>query len=137
MSLIEWKEEFSVGVPDVDHEHRELIALINQIHDRLGRAGSDMTIAEFLGEVYARIAAHFALEEKIMQSRRYDRYGDHKTDHERLLDDLREIMDEYEEDREYDENRLARRLGDWFTLHFKTHDARLHQHAPGDERPRG
>ena len=35
MSLIEWKEEFSVGVPDVDHEHRELIALINQIHDRL------------------------------------------------------------------------------------------------------
>jgi hemerythrin-like metal-binding protein len=128
MSLVEWKEEFSVGVPDVDHEHRELIALINKVHDHLGRAGSDMTVSEFLGEIHARIAAHFALEERIMQSHRYDGYPDHKADHERLLDDLREIMDAYKEERGYDEDRLARQLENWFTLHFRTHDARLHRH---------
>jgi len=48
------------------------------------------------------------------------------AEHERLLDDLRKVMDGYEEQREYDELALARRLGDWFTLHFRTHDARLH-----------
>ena len=30
MSLIEWKSEFSVGNAEVDHEHRELIDLIEE-----------------------------------------------------------------------------------------------------------
>ncbi len=128
MSLIEWKQEFSVGVPAVDYEHRELIGLINQVHERLNTQGSDMTIAEFLGEIYARIAAHFALEEKIMRERRYDQYDDHKADHERLLDEIRDIMDDHESRRRYDEHDFARRLGAWFTEHFRTRDARLHQH---------
>ena len=42
MSLILWKDEFSVGVDEVDHEHRELVALINQLHDDMSEgAGRD------------------------------------------------------------------------------------------------
>ena len=29
MPLIEWRDEFNTGVAEVDHEHQELIALIN------------------------------------------------------------------------------------------------------------
>jgi hemerythrin-like metal-binding protein len=130
MSLVEWREEFKLGVASVDHEHRELIALINKVHDRMAEPGSDLTIAEYLGEIYARIAAHFALEERIMREARYDRYAAHKEDHERLLDEIRDIMDDYEDRRLYDESRLAARLTLWFTGHFKTHDARLHHRLP-------
>ena len=38
MSLIEWKEEFSVGVAEVDLEHRDLIDLINDLHSLMGDA---------------------------------------------------------------------------------------------------
>ena len=31
MTLIEWKEQYSLGVPAVDHEHRALVDLINSI----------------------------------------------------------------------------------------------------------
>jgi hemerythrin-like metal-binding protein len=96
MPLVEWREEFNLGVASVDHEHQELIALINKVHDRIAEPGSDVTIAEYLGEIYARIAAHFALEERIMRETGYDQYAGHKADHERLLDDIRDIMDDYE-----------------------------------------
>lgn len=128
MVLIEWRDEFSVGVAAVDHEHRELIALINDAHAALG-AGDD-GVSEFLGEIYAKISAHFALEERMMRERHYDQYREHKADHEQLLDDLRDIMDEHEHEQGYDEARLAGRLGSWFGVHFKTHDARLHKHLP-------
>lgn len=124
MPLIEWDEKFSVGVAAVDHEHRELIALVNEAHERLARPGA---AADILGEIHARIAAHFALEERLMQEQRYDGYAEHKADHERLLDEIRDIMDDYEDNRVYDEQRFARRLAEWFSVHFQTHDARLHQ----------
>jgi hemerythrin-like metal-binding protein len=130
MSLVEWREEFNLGVVSVDHEHRELIALINKVHEKMAEPGSDVTIAEYLGEIYARIAAHFALEERLMRERNYDRLDEHKADHERLLDDIRDIMDDYEDRRLYDESRFATRLTFWFTEHFKTHDARLHHYLP-------
>jgi hemerythrin-like metal-binding protein len=73
-------------------------------------------------------SAHFALEERIMRERRYDQYADHKADHERLLDDIRDIMDRHEADAYFNyEVALVAELGDWFTGHFGTKDARLHK----------
>lgn len=130
MALVEWCAEYSVGVPAVDHEHRELIALINEVHERLRARPGDVAIGECLGEIYARISAHFALEERLMRAIDYDQFDDHKADHERLLDDIRDIMDDYEHRRVYDEARFAARLAEWFTEHFKTKDARLHRVLP-------
>jgi len=125
MSLIEWKPEFSLGVPSVDHEHREMIELVNRLYETVYRANPAHAAADFLGEIYARIAAHFALEERLMHEQGYDEFPAHKADHERLLDELRDIMD-HEEDHGFEPDELSRRMSDWFTNHFRTHDARLH-----------
>jgi hemerythrin-like metal-binding protein len=128
MSLIQWKEDFSVGVPAVDLEHRELITLINAAHAQMQRNRRPEKVGEFLWEIYARITAHFALEEKIMRDKSYDQYAEHKRDHEQLLDEIRDIMDAYDDGKLYDEPQFARVLSEWFIGHFKTHDARLHKH---------
>ena len=127
MSLIEWDEKYSVGVAAVDHEHRELIGLVNAAHNRLMRPGGAGAVMDFLGEIFARISAHFALEEKIMRARDYDQYDAHKADHERLLDEIRDIMDDYEDGEFFSEERFAQQLKTWFGEHFRTHDARLHR----------
>ena len=128
MALIEWRDEFRPGLASVDHEHESLIGLLNELHDRLGAAPEPAEIEDFLGEVYARIAAHFALEERQMRTARYDEYAEHKRDHDRLLDEIRAIMDrqaaggydDYAQD-------LGRELRDWFVEHFRTKDPRLHR----------
>jgi len=127
MALIEWREEFSVGVASVDHEHQELIDLINTTHAALDGAANDNTVLDFMGEIHAKISAHFALEENIMREREYDQYREHKADHERLLDDIRDMMDDFEDGLGFDRDRFATGLRDWFSEHFKTHDARLHK----------
>ena len=128
MALIEWRDEFSVGVPDVDHEHQELITLINELYDAMKSGESNFTVMDFLGEIYAHVSAHFALEEKIMRERKYDHYAGHKADHENLLDELRDIMDAYEENDYFSDDEFAKAVEKWFTDHFSTRDARLHKH---------
>jgi hemerythrin len=126
---VEWRDDFTIGIASIDYEHREMIGLINMIFGRLEEGGDEEKVLDFLGEVHARIAAHFALEEQIMRERRYDQFTDHKTDHERLLDDIREIMDAYEAGSYAEQKEVfAKRLDDWFVVHFKTRDARLHRH---------
>ncbi|VAW13934.1 Hemerythrin domain protein [hydrothermal vent metagenome] len=133
MPLLEWKDSYSVGVEAVDHEHRELIDLINALHDEFtagdgGGSGRRDPLAIF-GDIYKGISSHFALEEKFMREHGYDQLSDHKGDHERLLDELRDIMDDYNDggdDRQHASVELSEQLGTWFAQHFKIHDARLH-----------
>lgn len=128
MALIQWRDEFSTGDPAVDHEHKEMVDLINELHGRLGTDGvTEEQIEEFLGEINLKISAHFALEERMMRKAGYDSYQAHKDDHEKLLDDIREIMISFDTGAYAAfEERLSSNLNDWFTNHFKTHDAKLH-----------
>jgi hemerythrin-like metal-binding protein len=125
---IEWRESFELGIPAIDHEHREMVERLNGAFAAIEAGGAQEEILGRLGEIYTWISAHFALEETIMRERRYDQLGDHKQDHERLLDDIRGIMDECAKGRAPAIDRtLAGRLEAWFTEHFKTRDARLHK----------
>jgi hemerythrin len=131
MSLLQWKDEFKVGVAEVDHEHEQLIGLINELHKTMQASGDLEQILDSLGEIYAQISAHFALEERMMRKSHYPAYAEHKEDHETLLDDLRDIMDDVEDDGIFDETQLSIDLNRWFSDHFRTHDAKLHQSGHG------
>ncbi len=125
--LIKWKKEFELGVPEIDTEHKELVDLINNTYAALQAQQGSSSIMEFLGEIFARISAHFALEESVMRKYKYDGYREHKAEHEQLLDDIRDIMDDYEDGIMPSEDELSRRLTNWFAEHFRTQDARLHK----------
>ena len=124
--LIAWRKDFETGIPDVDHEHRQLIELINELPSVLNSEVEGLAALELLGDIYAQISAHFALEERLMRDRHFDEYQQHKADHDRLLDELRDLMDSYESGGWMDATSFSQRVGDWFSIHFRTFDARLH-----------
>lgn len=125
--LIEWRDEFRIGLPEVDEEHRSLIDAINQLHRELVVGAALVRVTGAIGDIHAAIASHFALEEKEMVALRYDGYLAHKTDHERLLDELLDILDDVVATGRYDPEALSARLTAWFVEHFRTHDAWLHR----------
>jgi hemerythrin len=127
MALLEWREDFNTGVAAVDYEHRQLIDVINTLGEKLKTDDSD-AVAGHLAELHDRIAAHFALEERMMRERAYDGYAEHKADHERLLDEIRDLMDEHHVGGfRSAADVLAQRLDRWFTVHFSTLDVRFNR----------
>jgi len=126
MKLLAWKPSYSLGIPSVDLEHREMIALINQAYAALQGKFDQAAVEAMLGEIHACIAAHFALEERLMRESGYAGYAAHKDDHERLLEQILDLMDGYAADPEAGGRELSERLSDWFGGHFASFDARLH-----------
>jgi len=124
--LITWRDEYSVGVPEVDYEHQQLIGLINELYEQIMADAEKEAISGFLGEVYAQVSAHFALEEKVMRDCRYDQLDDHKADHEKLLDEIGDIIDRFDANAFFSAQDFGQTLSSWFGEHFATADARFH-----------
>ena len=126
MSLLQWKPEYSVGIESMDDEHRDMINLINTTYEKLEKNSDTQQIENCLGEILSTISAHFALEERMMRRSRYGEYQAHKDDHEKLLDQIRDLMDGFFDDPATGGKRLEERLSSWFAAHFSSFDARLH-----------
>ncbi len=130
MPLITWKPEFAVGVESVDFEHEQMVKLINEIYDEMKTRRDADSIEQFLGDVHFAISAHFALEEKLMREAAYPEYAAHKEEHEELLEQIRDLMDQFALDPDKGFDLLQEKLSDWFEDHFATFDARLHGNLP-------
>lgn len=126
MKYLQWTEKFSVGNDSVDYEHQNLMEMINMIYAELDDRRDVAKIKQTVSEVHAEISAHFALEERIMRLAEYVEFEAHKNDHEELLDQIRIAMDAIEDDPEPALDMLSDQLADWFSHHFATFDARLH-----------
>jgi hemerythrin len=89
---IEWDDSFLIGIEELDFEHKVLINDINRLHLELARQDEKSEIEKCLGDIYARMQAHFALEEHVMKEHQYRFFDEHKREHERLLDSYSEYM---------------------------------------------
>lgn len=127
VTLLQWKPEYSVGIESMDDEHREMIELINLVYEQLGDRPDNDQIDSFLGDIFSSISMHFALEERIMRNANYYEYPAHKADHEKLLDEIRDLMDSFADDPKSGAKKLQKNLSTWFSEHFSTFDARLHR----------
>lgn len=127
MKQIEWKPEYSVGNAAIDQEHEHLIEQINQLYEQLHLPMDTVAVESMLADIQADISTHFALEELLMQEAGYMELEDHRQDHERLLDEIHDLIFHFAEDPESGKELLVNRLSDWFSHHFRSFDARLHE----------
>lgn len=132
MRLLEWRDDFRTGIPSIDFEHENLIRLINDLHAEAVKAAGKGAIEAALGDIHAGISSHFALEEKIMRDIGYPLYEAHKVEHDQLLDDIRDIMEEVHASPDFDyRSDLETHLRNWFSDHFRGADSRLHRDTEG------
>lgn len=125
MILVPWRDDYRVGAKSVDDEHRALVDRINRLYDQLMVEEDPQAVAAFFGGLINAITEHFVREERYMRERGYDLLPEHREDYERLLDDIRTLIAEFDRNEEEGRDDLATRLDGWLSYHFDTHDARL------------
>jgi hemerythrin len=94
-ALINWSDELSVGIQEIDEQHKMLVELLNELHEAvLERRGRDAC-----GEILDRLAEytriHFAVEESLMRILDYPDYEKHKEEHELLIDQVIELQKKF------------------------------------------
>jgi len=90
-----WRTALEVGVSEIDQQHKALIGRATALQDAIsGRKPKD-ELATLLAGFIDLVSSHFAWEERLMESRRYQGYADHKKAHDTLLEQIRVLRQEF------------------------------------------
>jgi hemerythrin len=89
MTLLDWKDAYSVGVPELDRDHKRLIGIINRVAEAEEGGRSVTWAVEELAD-YARY--HFGREERMMRAAGYAAFDAHCAEHKAFLEWLRSVM---------------------------------------------
>jgi len=81
MSLIEWKDELSVGIDEIDAQHKKWIAIINELHNSIMEGDSLASLEKTVKEVEEYTFFHFREEEKLLEKVNYPELSRHSRVH--------------------------------------------------------
>jgi len=119
---VEWTEALSVGVPDLDDDHKTLIDIINRVLAAERDGGS---VKWALGELGAYAKEHFTREEAMMSKAGYPRLDEHRETHRAFNEWLKSLTVVYGSDPSaeyYLAETMREYLSSWLTDHIQEVD---------------
>lgn len=116
--LIEWTEELSVGVQEIDEQHKILVGLLNKFHEAVVTGSDKAMIKSVLKEVTDYTVIHFAVEESLMRIFNYPDYETHKGHHAELAGQVKELQHKVETEEAEVSMEVLSFLRHWLTNHI-------------------
>lgn len=85
---IEWDEMYSVGVKELDDQHKKLFDLIGEIENMSAHGDYKSAIYVALDELMEYVMIHFHTEEIYMKSAEYPEFDAHLKKHQKISQDV-------------------------------------------------
>lgn len=137
MSLLRWTDNYLVGHPQVDDEHRYLFALINEFHDAFSERHSRADLDRLLNRLVDYTERHFRHEEGLMRAVGYPDIERHMAIHERLVEQIFTLAEKFS-DRAINPTRdTFAFLDTWLTDHILREDVAVGLFVAAAEKPDG
>ncbi|OOZ35972.1 hemerythrin domain-containing protein [Solemya elarraichensis gill symbiont] len=81
MSKTEWKDEFSVGVGELDEQHKKIISMINLLNESQSETSQVEVVRNVLIEMMKYSKFHLDYEENLLEQNDYPDFENHKKSH--------------------------------------------------------
>lgn len=127
--FFEWKDEYSVGVDEIDDQHKNLVEMVNQLHEHMTDDPSmRLSVEVFLERLVAYVDYHFKTEEASMQASGYPDFENHLKIHNKLRAQVTEFRDQFINNEVDVSESLMKFLKDWLVNHIGGMDLKISAH---------
>lgn len=124
MEPIVWKNEYCIGVEEIDKQHMDFVKLINRFMVLFSSGGHITLQDRLLLEILKYAEYHFVSEENIMLFYRYPDIDIQKKEHTILVKFLKSKYSGLKEG-SVNGNNLIRFLINWFMHHTQKEDRKI------------
>jgi hemerythrin len=122
MPLIKWAPKLSVNIAEIDDQHKELIRLINDLHDAMMAGNSQSVMKEIFENLNSYIRTHFATEETLMQKYGFPGLDAHRKEHAKFAQRIFEFQEQFEKGQNGLALKLMPLLENWLEAHLISSD---------------
>jgi len=116
--LITWKESYSVDVPNMDAQHKQLINLINRMHSAIKRKEGHLATSKILTELIQYTEYHFRDEEAMLESANYSDLPAQREAHRKLVEKAKDGQRRWEAGDKSVTHDLMNMLMHWLPQHI-------------------
>ena len=125
MKDLVWGSILSVGVDEIDEDHRKLVNIFNILNHAVTEGESPDYLAAVLEELINCTVWHFSHEERLMLKHDYEGIDEHKAVHQKLIKSAKELQQKVlQVDKPIVDEDIVY-LERWLTEHILTDDLRL------------
>lgn len=121
-NFIEWTEELSVGIQEIDEQHKVLVSIINRLYETIIKQTDREEIGYIMNELAQYTVVHFAVEESLMRIFDYPNYEEHKQHHEELTNQVIQLTEKVQHGKFSSSMELLSFLKNWLTRHILIED---------------
>lgn len=118
MPLLDWKSEYSVGITEIDLQHKKLIAMLNDLHEAMGSGKGKETLSKIVKGLMDYTQSHFATEEKYFKQFSYPKTASHVMEHKKFVQEVSDFAKKYEEGKLTLSIEIMKFLKTWLTTHI-------------------
>ncbi len=96
MPFFQWEDEYSIGIRIIDEQHKELVAMLNELYEAMHAGKGREALGRVLAGLIRYTRLHFAAEEQLMRAHEYPDYERHREKHEKMAAKVMELKTAYE-----------------------------------------
>ncbi len=122
MAYLTWDEKYSVGIREIDLQHKKLVEMINGLHDAMKEGKGKDVLARVLQELVNYAGSHFATEEKHMTNFNYPGYLAHKSEHEKFVKQVLDFKKDFDSGKAAMTLEVMNFLKNWLLNHISGTD---------------
>jgi len=131
MPLMQWTQAMSVGLEELDDDHKVLIKVINDLAANAGDAARRDVVRQCLLSLRRYAEFHFAREEKVLSACKYPGLETQKSEHRDFVKRIQEVTTRFDEDAEGSievvNEVLLSYLKEWLNHHILVEDMAYRQ----------
>ncbi len=129
MAILTWNEKLSVGVPELDNQHKKLIDLVNNFFEALKSGSSSSVIGASMPVLQNYVNKHFAEEEAFMKKIGYPKIAEHHAIHVELGEKVEKLSAALASGKEVNALKVGQFFKNWLVEHIVREDSQYGKFA--------
>ena len=126
-----WTEQYSLGQPDIDREHKALFRMAQQLNEAMLRGDAQAELAGLFARLVAYTKFHFTNEEALMRGTNYPDTASHVREHDQFTAKVAALEREFENGKTTVTAETMEFLRGWLGHHIVGTDQRMARHIRG------
>lgn len=118
MPFFQWEDEYSIGIRIIDEQHKELVAMLNELYEAMHAGKGREALGRVLAGLIRYTRLHFAAEEQLMRAHEYPDYERHREKHEKMAAKVMELKTAYETEAISSPVQISNFLKNWLAKHI-------------------
>ena len=123
--FIEWDEKLSVGIKEIDDQHKKLVGIINTLYEAMRNGQANTVLKDSLNELVKYTIYHFSTEENLMNINKYPESLIQINAHKDFTVKISELQIKLNEGAVFLSVNTFTFLREWLTKHIMETDKKL------------